>query len=229
MSTEVPLEYLMGRLEEENILLTPEWWYSSSDIQCLSLLNRKGDAPNTHVGFSQLADNHIPVLYNSEVCKSITEATNEEFGRLVMEQQLANAQNPTGETILMKMVRHAFSSMDRRTGPSHGFVQTMLNAGANPMVCCSSGKNVLHDLVWAAMPCAEEQNPSKCLELMEFIARSLLSATGKMGMLKLMLSKDKNGDTPVEYINPVVQVRGGGGGEGEDFCAFPPSGIGSIF
>ena len=50
----------------------------------------------------------------------------------------------------------------------------LLKQGANPMVCCDSGKNVLHDMFWVAKP-----PPREVLEAMEEVVRMLREATGE--------------------------------------------------
>ena len=59
------------------------------------------------------------------------------------------------------------------------------------MVCCASGKNVLHDLFWSAKP-----PPPDVLEAMETMVDMLHESTAGEGFLELMLSEDKHGYTP---------------------------------
>ena len=68
------------------------------------------------------------------------------------------------------------------------------------MVCCDSGKNVLHDLFWSAKP-----PPRDVLEAMETMVDMLHESTGKEGLLELMLSEDKHGYTPLDYVVPEQQ------------------------
>ena len=79
-------------------------------------------------------------------------------------------------------------------------VSLLLKSGADPMVCCDSGKNVLHDLFWSAKP-----PPPDVLEAMETMVDMLHESTGKEDLLELMLSEDKHGYTPLDYVVPEQQ------------------------
>lgn len=112
---------------------------------------------------------------------------------------MVNAQNQHGETLLMKMVRHVFSNQEMvHTGPPLVFVDMLLQAGADPFVCCDVGKNVLHDLVWAAVPSSDFRTDTS--DAMESIISFILREIGRDTTLQLLLSQDKNGNTPCEYL-----------------------------
>ena len=61
-----------------------------------------------------------------------------------------------------------------RPGVDLSALSILLKQGANPMVCCDSGKNVLHDMFWVAKP-----PPREVLEAMEEVVRMLREATGE--------------------------------------------------
>lgn len=114
----------------------------------------------------------------------------------------------------MKMVRHVFSNQEMvHTGPPLVFVDMLLQAGADPFVCCDVGKNVLHDLVgyrapelsvslylqvWAAVPSSDFRTDTS--DAMESIISFILREIGRDTTLQLLLSQDKNGNTPCEYL-----------------------------
>ena len=62
-----------------------------------------------------------------------------------------------------------------RPGVDLSALSILLKQGANPMVCCDSGKNVLHDMFWVAKP-----PPREVLEAMEEVVRMLREATGEL-------------------------------------------------
>ena len=92
-------------------------------------------------------------MYDKPLLKLMYEGSLEEIGAKVAPgdypKGLANAQNANGETVLMKCCRRALYTPSRSP---LAVVSLLLKHGADPMVCCDSGKNVLHDLFWSAKP-----------------------------------------------------------------------------
>ena len=137
-------------------------------------------------------------MYDKPLLKLMYEGSLEEIREKVApESRVANAQNANGETVLMKCCRRALYTTSRSP---LAVVSLLLKSGADPMVCCDSGKNVLHDLFWSAKP-----PPPDVLEAMETMVDMLHESTGKEGLLELMLSEDKHGYTPLDYVVPEQQ------------------------
>merc|ERR1711990_1378004 len=67
------------------------------------------------------------------------------FVETVSTQDLIHSRSHTGETLLMKLVRRTL-----RDDCPVEFPNALLQLGADPMVCCDAGKNVLHDMFWCA-------------------------------------------------------------------------------
>lgn len=173
----------------------------------------------TCVALKYRTEDELPQLYDKQLLSVFYEGSMEEVRTRVLgdkSARVANAQNANGETVLMKVCRRALSGNDKGGGLS--VVSLLLKSGANPMVCCDSGKNVLHDVsclcnslidpgcpgqpqvFWTAKP-----PPCAVLEAMEKMVGILREATGKNGLLELMLSEDKHGYTPLDYVVPSLQ------------------------
>jgi len=140
------------------------------------------------------------VLISNELMRIVSECPADDQPGLIQERQIANAQSRLGESLLMRVVRHAFRDIQSTVGPSPGFVRSLIDAGADPLVCCDSGKNVAHDLIWSAVP-SEIGEESVVTSATREIFASLLQAAGKDGMLALLLCQDRLGTTPCEYWN----------------------------
>ncbi|KAJ8610030.1 hypothetical protein CTAYLR_006644 [Chrysophaeum taylorii] len=183
-----PKEYFIQQLTGRGIKIDPIAFNNPrSPVACVALKYRTED--------------ELPQMYDKELLSVFYEGSMEEVrSRVVGEKssRVANAQNANGETVLMKVCRRALSGTSKGGGLS--VVSLLLKSGANPMVCCDSGKNVLHDVFWTAKP-----PPAAVLEAMEKMVDILREATGKNGLLELMLSEDKHGYTPLDYVVPSQQ------------------------
>merc|ERR1711968_366119 len=67
---------------------------------------------------------------------------------------------------------------------------------------CDSQKNVLHDLFWASIP-----PPDEILNSMVKAVEMLLEVVGRKNVLCLLLSKDKFGYAPTDYVKPDLQTN----------------------
>jgi len=135
-----------------------------------------------------------PQLYDKALINAMLEGSREELEKMVHNSRIANAQSHTGETLLMKVCRQVMSF----EGTHRSWVlELLLERGADTMVCCDAGKNVLHDLFWSALP-----PPASVLQAMEDVITMLHKAAGKRGLLELMLCKDRQGFSPADYIKP---------------------------
>lgn len=158
----------------------------------------------TCVALKYRTEDELPQLYDKELLSVFYEGSMEEVRNRVLGEKsarVANAQNANGETVLMKVCRRALSANNKGSGDLT-VVSLLLKSGANPMVCCDSGKNVLHDVFWTAKP-----PPTEVLEAMEKMVEILREATGKNGLIELMLSEDKHGYTPLDYVSLVDRIR----------------------
>lgn len=101
----------------------------------------------TCVALKYRTEDELPQLYDKQLLAVFYEGSMEEVRTRVLgdkSARVANAQNANGETVLMKVCRRALSGNDK--GGGLNVVSLLLKSGANPMVCCDSGKNVLHDV-----------------------------------------------------------------------------------
>ncbi|KAJ1459360.1 hypothetical protein M885DRAFT_613524 [Pelagophyceae sp. CCMP2097] len=183
-----PKQYFLKALVERGMLLegvtiAPVPFNNpSSKIRCVALKHRAAE--------------DLPHLYDKQLLSLMCDGSVEDIKRQVSSARVANAQNVNGETVLMKVCRRALSTHD----PSLGVVALLLESGANPLVCCDSGKNVLHDVFWSAKP-----PPVEVLKAMERLIALLYEWTGSVGLLELMISADKHGYTPLDYVVPSQQ------------------------
>ena len=182
-----PKDYFLQQLVGKGVRVDPKplsFKNPDSKITCVALKYRTTD--------------ELPEMYDKPLLKLMYEGSLEEIREKVApESRVANAQNATGETVLMKCCRRALYTTSRSP---LAVVSLLLKSGADPMVCCDSGKNVLHDLFWSAKP-----PPPDVLEAMETMVDMLHESTGKEGLLELMLSEDKHGYTPLDYVVPEQQ------------------------
>merc|ERR1711998_640023 len=179
MSCQVPEHYLDEVLSTEQ---RPE----ACNVRCVSLDRyEKQDGE--------------PLIYDMALAKTALYGTREEVERTFTNSRIANAQNRIGETLLMKVCRHATTllGVDRVW-----VVKLLLRLGADAMVCCESGKNVIHDIFWSAKP-----PPIQILWSLQEIMETLLGAVGKQNLIGLLLAKDKWGLTPMHYIKPRLQTN----------------------
>lgn len=184
-----PKEYFIEQLTGHGIKVDPIAFNNpKSRVNCVALKYRTED--------------ELPQLYDKALLSVFYEGSVEEVRDKVLGEKsarVANAQNANGETVLMKVCRRALVNQKKKGGDLN-VISLLLKSGANPMVCCDSGKNVLHDVFWTAKP-----PPSAVLEAMEKMVDILREATGKNGILELMLSEDKHGYTPLDYVVPSQQ------------------------
>ena len=132
------------------------------------------DSKITCVALKYRTTDELPEMYDKPLLKLMYEGSLEEIREKVApESRVANAQNANGETVLMKCCRRALYTTSRSP---LAVVSLLLKSGADPMVCCDSGKNVLHDLFWSAKP-----PPPDVLEAMETMVDMLHESTGKEG------------------------------------------------
>lgn len=181
-----PREYLLELLTSTGVSMRPERATqvpANSSIRCIAMRFR--------------TEEELPRLYDKELLSVLINGDKEEVDKVV-NLRAANAQNANGETVLMKVCRQTF----QKENTDLGMLSLLLRKGANPMVCCDSGKNVLHDLFWSALP-----PPQRVLDAMEELVKMLTEYTGKRGILELMLSEDNHGFTPLDYIRPETQTN----------------------
>jgi len=156
-------------------------------------------SPVTCVALKFRTEDELPQMYDRDLLEVMYEGSVEDVkNRIKDEGRVVNAQNKNGETVLMKVCRRTLTTKTKEKGLQ--VVSLLLKSGANPSVCCDSGKNVLHDVFWTAKP-----PPSEVLRAMESIVDLLRDHTGKNGILELMLSQDKHGYTPLDYVVPSQQ------------------------
>jgi len=191
-SVESPKAYFLRRLLERGLRFEPRAFNSPlSQVHCVALNYRTED--------------ELPVMYDKDLlgllyAGDLDRVKTRLFSSGEHSHRVVNAQNANGETVLMKVCRRALTS--KAPGHRHivDVVSLLLNAGANPSVCCDSGKNVLHDIFWTAKP-----PPPQTLKVMEALVELLSDAAGKIGIIDLMLSQDKHGYTPLDYVIPLQQ------------------------
>lgn len=83
-------------------------------------------------------------------------------------------------------------------------LEFMLERGADPMVCCDSGKNIMHDLFWSAKADDAEQAETMH-QAMELVIDQIARKVGAVKLLSLLLSADRHKNTPLDYIKPMLQ------------------------
>jgi len=189
-------EYFIQQLTGHGIKIAPMAFNNPrSHVTCVALKYRTED--------------ELPQMYDKDLLRVFYEGSMDDVRRKVLGEKssrVANAQNANGETVLMKVCRRALSGngvagvATKQAGGGLSVISLLLKSGANPMVCCDSGKNVLHDVFWTAKP-----PPAEVLEAMENMVAILRESTGKNGLLELMLSEDKHGYTPLDYVVPSQQ------------------------
>jgi len=182
MAAENPVEYFKHKLASSGLQPSPGF-----RLRCASLVGQtQGKDPA-----------QLPHLYDKSLLSTLLQGSEAEVQALICNIRLANAQSHTGETILMKSCRHVVSE----EGASKlWLIEHLLDCGADPLVCCDSSKNVLHDLFWSAVP-----PPAAVLYAMEHVLHQLLESVGRSGVLLLMCSTDRFGFTPADYIKPENQ------------------------
>jgi len=171
----------------DNKLLTSKIETDPKPLRCASIMGCD----------KKLSADELPLMYDKQLLKVLLQGTQSEVEAACCDARTANAQNRTGETVLMKACRHVMSA--------EGYTKTwlikhLLEREADPLCCCDSGKNVMHDLFWSALP-----PPENVLEALEQTVVLLLKHAGREGVLKLMKSCDRFGFTPVSYITPESQ------------------------
>ena len=193
--SERPKEYFMRCLLTHGIKIDP-------------IAFNNPESPVTCVALKFRTEDELPQMYDRELLDVMYDGSIEQVRERVHQSgevplRVVNAQNANGETILMKVCRKTLiASKPKENQRDEGLkvVSLLLKSGANPSVCCDSGKNVLHDVFWTAKP-----PPEDVLAAMEAIVDMLREYTGKNGVLELMLSQDKHGYTPLDYVIPSQQ------------------------
>jgi len=181
------LAYLLRRLEEhDGIIAHPVSFRNQTTIRNAAIPAQ--DSPGK-----------VPVLISNELMRVVSYCPETDQASLIRDRQIANAQSRIGESMLTRVVRHAFHDVNSKVGASPRFVQLLLDAGADPLVCCDSGKNVIHDLIWSAVP-DEVEEEAAVMERSSKIFESVLRSAGRAGMLSLLLCADRHGTTPCEYF-----------------------------
>jgi len=181
------LAYLLRRLEEhDGIIAQPVSFRNQTTIRNAAIPAQ--DSPG-----------RVPVLISNELMRVVSCCPEADQASLIRDRQIANAQSRIGESMLTRIVRHAFHDVNSKVGASPRFVQLLLDAGADPLVCCDSGKNVIHDLIWSAVP-DEVEEEAAVMERSSKIFESVLRSAGRAGMLSLLLCADRHGTTPCEYF-----------------------------
>lgn len=186
-ATHQALAYLLRRLEEhDGTILQPVSFRDQTVIRNAG-------------GFTENNAGNAPMLITEELVQAITDCPAADGRAPTLSRQMANTQTRFGETLLMRIVRHAFKDVDTVAGPSPLLVRHLLEAGADPLVCCDAGKNVLHDLIWCAVPGDKSAAPAVAKATREVFA-SILKAAGREGMLALLLCQERHHTTPCEYF-----------------------------
>uniref|UniRef100_A0A7S3JUY4 PAS domain-containing protein n=1 Tax=Aureoumbra lagunensis TaxID=44058 RepID=A0A7S3JUY4_9STRA len=190
---DTPKGYFLNALLGRGIKTGPKAFNNpGSGITCVALKYRTED--------------ELPQMYDNDLLRTMYDSPLDQVQNRVQgggnekAKLIANAQNATGETLLMKICRRSLSSTPKSNTRGLQVVSLLLKAGANPMTCCDSGRNVLHDVFWTAKP-----PPDDVLAAMEKLVETLREHTGKDGILELMLSEDKHGYTPLDYVVPSQQ------------------------
>lgn len=168
-----PAEYLAARLAE--ISLQP----SKSHIRDLTLRSH---------------DPCTAVLYDKKLLAVIMDGTREEVEAAIPDERVANAQNHTGETLLMKACRQTMNYPEQQRS---WLIETLLDKRADAMVCCESKKTVLHDLIWTAKP-----PPDEVIKLMRKSVLTLQRYVGTQQLLQLCFFKDSHGHRPLDFLQP---------------------------
>jgi len=140
-----------------------------------------------------------PYFYDIPLLNVLGEGSRSEVEAAISSKEIANAQNRNGESLLMKAMRKIIheSGLNRTW-----LIEVLLERGADCMVCCDTQKNILHDMFWASKP-----PPTQVLHAMEFIADLLCKHLGRDRVVSLLLSPDRLGQTPVQYILPLHQTN----------------------
>mmetsp|Transcript_29233 Transcript_29233/g.89437 ORF Transcript_29233/g.89437 Transcript_29233/m.89437 type:complete len:595 (-) Transcript_29233:39-1823(-) len=189
---ETPKEYFLKCLLGHGIKIDPMSFRNpASPVSCVALKFRTED--------------ELPQMYDKELLEIMYDGSLEEVRHRVQESgevptRVVNAQNTNGETVLMKVCRRTLTKKQSTHDNGLRVVSLLLKSGANPSVCCDSGKNVLHDVFWTAKP-----PPDGVLRVMEKLVHVISRRSGKHGILELLLSQDKHGYTPLDYVIPVQQ------------------------
>ena len=187
-----PRAYFLEKLAENGVTTVPCAFNSPrSPVECVALNYRTED--------------ELPQMYDKELLtlfyQGDLDAVKERVASSGDPRRVVNAQNANGETVLMKVCRRALTSKPPECNRGLAVVALLFEFGANPAVCCDSGKNVLHDVFWTAKP-----PPPEALRVMEaLVDMVMLATTGRSGILDLMLSQDKHGYTPLDYVIPASQ------------------------
>ena len=144
-----PSAYFLHRLCKSGCSPKP------SLIECLCTLDaahalaaeaESSPPPSSSTTASGSTSSDDPAYYDTESVQYVVAADVRGLERILTSARMANMQNRCGETLMMKCCRHL---SDRR---GVAVLQTLLQRGANAMVCCDVGKNCLHDLFWMNVP-----------------------------------------------------------------------------
>lgn len=169
-------------------------------------------APNTAVtctAVSTLAPKQREAIqiYDSKFLLSLFEGSETVAISTIAGAREANAQSLWGETVLMKACRHVVEHKDRKW-----IVRVLIDKGADPMVCCESGKNLLHDLFWVSRAGFDSESGAVSVEeaqsmhnTVSYVIDTIRQKVGFGQLLRLLFSQERRGDTPLDYINPVLQ------------------------
>lgn len=143
----------------------------------------------------EMEQKHVRAL----VCGTLADAE-----QLFTDKDAANAQYVSGETALMLACQNVVSD----EGDDRSWcVRLLLERGADPLVCCESGRNCLHDLLWSSRPAYDDDADEipQVLESMANVMEILLELSGGCAVVSMLMAKDRLGFTPVHYIDTSLQ------------------------
>lgn len=132
------------------------------------------------------------VLYDKALVCTIVDGTKEEVEAAIKDRSIANAQGRNGETLLMKAARVITSQSGLN---KTWLVETLLDRKADPMVCCQSKKNMLHDLFWTAKP-----PPGDVLAQMQDVCLTVQRHVGTSKFLELCTAPDMHKHQPLHFL-----------------------------
>ena len=125
-----------------------------------------------------------PVICDKALVNAVEgghQAFAESLDRVCFGGRGATAKSPTGVTVLMRVCRN-IGVRSRDTGTYN--LEELINRNADPLLCCDSGRNCLHDLFWGSNSLTSNDS-SEALHMLTAV-RLLLSAYGPATMLTLL-------------------------------------------
>lgn len=199
------VDVLRSALSEQGMSMPkPQRKGSSSPVRCASVIRPNGFQGSLSVVDSAAAAPlglSAPVFYDEQ----LTLASNDTVVNFLASLERpcfggrgANAQSRTGVTILMRICRN-IGVKSRCRGTAH--LEVLLDRNADPLVCCDSGRNCLHDLFWGSSSLLSVDSPeagmmARALELM-------LRAYGLSTVLILLTARDNHSFTALDYLSDV--------------------------